>query len=32
VIKFDFVSQIARIKWAGLHKDYEKIKIKDELC
>ncbi len=32
VIKFDFIIQIARIRWAGSHKDYDKIKVKDELC
>ena len=32
VIKFNFISQIARIRWAGLHKDYEKLNIKEEIC
>ena len=33
VIKFNFVVQIARIRWAGLHKDYDKLsRIKEEIC
>ena len=32
VIKFNFIKQIARIRWAGLHKDYEKINITEVLC
>lgn len=32
VVKIDFISQIAKIRWAGRHKEYDKLKIKETKC
>jgi mRNA interferase HigB len=32
VVKIDFISQIAKIRWAGRHKEYEKLKLKETKC
>lgn len=32
VVKIDFISQIAKIRWAGTHKEYDKLKIKETKC
>jgi len=32
VVKIDFSSQIAKIRWAGRHKEYDKLKLKETKC
>jgi mRNA interferase HigB len=32
VVKIDFFSQIAKIRWAGRHKEYDKLKLKETKC
>ncbi|HPT70911.1 MAG TPA: type II toxin-antitoxin system HigB family toxin [Candidatus Cloacimonadota bacterium] len=32
VVKIDYQSQILRIRWAGTHKDYDKLDIRGTKC
>jgi mRNA interferase HigB len=32
VVKIDFISQIAKIRWAGRHKEYDKLRLKETGC
>ncbi|MBL7149893.1 MAG: type II toxin-antitoxin system HigB family toxin [Candidatus Cloacimonetes bacterium] len=32
VVKINYKKQIVQIKWAGLHKEYDKINVKEDLC
>ena len=32
VVKIDFISQIAKIRWAGRHKEYDNLKLKETKC
>ncbi len=32
VVKVDFESEIIKIRWAGRHKEYDKLKIKETKC
>jgi len=32
VVKIDFISQIAKVRWAGRHREYDKLKLKETRC